>query len=161
MSVAQNASALRIALVGTPNCGKTALFNRLTGSRQKVANYAGVTVERKEGYFRDPAGRRCAVLDLSARRVATTKMSPGKASALVGWSPVRADGAAEAGGGAVCASAGDASSVTAASATVDAASPKRFPLGIFLSSFVGRAAGPPIDPLVRRIARRLKLKPID
>jgi ferrous iron transport protein B len=41
----------RIALVGAPNCGKTALFNRLTGSRQKVANYPGVTVERKEGAF--------------------------------------------------------------------------------------------------------------
>jgi len=40
---------IRAALVGPPNCGKTALFNRLTGSRQKVANYAGVTVERKEG----------------------------------------------------------------------------------------------------------------
>ena len=39
----------RVALVGAPNCGKTALFNRLTGSRQKVANYPGVTVERKEG----------------------------------------------------------------------------------------------------------------
>jgi hypothetical protein len=37
------------ALVGNPNAGKTALFNRLTGSRQKVANYAGVTIERKEG----------------------------------------------------------------------------------------------------------------
>jgi len=36
-----------VALVGNPNCGKTALFNLLTGSRQKVANYAGVTVERK------------------------------------------------------------------------------------------------------------------
>ena len=49
-----DASALdpmRLALVGVPNCGKTALFNRLTGSRQKVANYAGVTVERKEGSF--------------------------------------------------------------------------------------------------------------
>jgi ferrous iron transport protein B len=44
-------SVRRIALVGAPNCGKTALFNRLTGSRQKVANYAGVTVERKEGAF--------------------------------------------------------------------------------------------------------------
>ena len=45
---------LSIALVGNPNCGKTALFNRLTGSRQKVANYPGVTVERKEGRFVGP-----------------------------------------------------------------------------------------------------------
>jgi len=45
---------LRLALVGNPNCGKTALFNRLTGARQKVANYAGVTVERKEGAFSSP-----------------------------------------------------------------------------------------------------------
>ncbi|MBP6596547.1 MAG: ferrous iron transporter B [Arenimonas sp.] len=58
------ARALHIALVGSPNCGKTALFNRLTGSRQKVANYAGVTVERKEGQFSTPAGRRVRVLDL-------------------------------------------------------------------------------------------------
>ena len=57
-------SALNIALVGNPNCGKTALFNRLTGSRQKVANYAGVTVERKEGQFRTPGGRSVRVLDL-------------------------------------------------------------------------------------------------
>ncbi|GAA4868188.1 ferrous iron transport protein B [Luteimonas vadosa] len=55
---------LRLALVGTPNCGKTALFNLLTGSRQKVANYAGVTVERKEGRLRTPAGRDVALLDL-------------------------------------------------------------------------------------------------
>lgn len=54
----------RIALVGNPNCGKTALFNLLTGSRQKVANYAGVTVERKEGRLRAPSGRQFAVLDL-------------------------------------------------------------------------------------------------
>jgi len=47
--------AFRVALVGPPNCGKTALFNRLTGSRQKVANYAGVTVERKEGAFVSPS----------------------------------------------------------------------------------------------------------
>jgi ferrous iron transport protein B len=56
---------LRIALVGVPNCGKTALFNRLTGSHQKVANYPGVTVERKEGACHDAAtGRRYRVLDL-------------------------------------------------------------------------------------------------
>src|SRR5690606_8575394 len=54
----------RIALVGNPNCGKTALFNQLTGSRQKVANYAGVTVERKEGRFTAPSGRVVRVLDL-------------------------------------------------------------------------------------------------
>ncbi|MDR6841048.1 ferrous iron transport protein B [Pseudoxanthomonas sacheonensis] len=62
-----NAAALspRLALVGSPNCGKTALFNQLTGSRQKVANYAGVTVERKEGRLHSVAsGRSYAVLDL-------------------------------------------------------------------------------------------------
>jgi len=45
------AAELRLALLGVPNSGKTALFNRLTGGHQKVANYAGVTVERKEGRF--------------------------------------------------------------------------------------------------------------
>ncbi len=54
----------RVALVGNPNCGKTALFNLLTGSRQKVANYTGVTVERKEGRLHAPSGRHFAVLDL-------------------------------------------------------------------------------------------------
>ena len=62
---AADASTLRLALVGNPNCGKTALFNLLTGSRQKVANYAGVTVERKEGRLHAAAsGRHYAVLDL-------------------------------------------------------------------------------------------------
>jgi len=55
---------LRIALVGNPNCGKSALFNLLTGSRQKVANYAGVTIERKEGRLTAPSGRSYALLDL-------------------------------------------------------------------------------------------------
>ena len=58
------AATPRIALVGNPNCGKTALFNLLTGSRQKVANYAGVTVERKEGRLHAPSGRDYALLDL-------------------------------------------------------------------------------------------------
>ncbi|MDQ8036974.1 MAG: FeoB small GTPase domain-containing protein, partial [Pedobacter sp.] len=57
-------AALRIALVGNPNCGKTSLFNQLTGARQKVANYAGVTVERKEGRLTLPSGRHAQVLDL-------------------------------------------------------------------------------------------------
>ncbi|HCL60051.1 ferrous iron transporter B [Acinetobacter variabilis] len=55
---------LRIALVGNPNCGKTSLFNHLTGSRQKVGNYAGVTVERKVGNFTLPSGKPVRVLDL-------------------------------------------------------------------------------------------------
>ncbi|AOX16002.1 ferrous iron transport protein B [Kozakia baliensis NRIC 0488] len=55
---------LHAALVGNPNCGKTSLFNQLTGSRQKVANYAGVTVERKEGRFTTPQGRLVRLLDL-------------------------------------------------------------------------------------------------
>ncbi|MGY3231329.1 ferrous iron transport protein B [Luteibacter sp. HA06] len=59
-----SATSMRIALVGNPNCGKTALFNQLTGGRQKVANYAGVTVERKEGRFIAPSGRTLHVLDL-------------------------------------------------------------------------------------------------
>jgi len=54
----------RVALVGNPNSGKTALFNALTGSRQKVANYAGVTVERKEGHVQTADGRTLSVLDL-------------------------------------------------------------------------------------------------
>jgi len=53
-----------VALVGNPNCGKTALFNLLTGARQKVANYAGVTVERKEGQTRLADGTQLCVLDL-------------------------------------------------------------------------------------------------
>ena len=52
------------ALVGAPNCGKTALFNRLTGSHQKVANYAGVTVEKKEGGLTSPSGKRFQIIDL-------------------------------------------------------------------------------------------------
>ena len=61
-----------VALLGNPNCGKTALFNRLTGSRQKVANYAGVTIERKEGSFTSPAGRAFQLVSPPHR------MSPGQ-----------------------------------------------------------------------------------
>ena len=58
------AGACHFALVGTPNSGKTALFNALTGNRQKVANYPGVTVERKSGALVTPSGRKVTIVDL-------------------------------------------------------------------------------------------------
>jgi len=61
---AQLTTSLNLTLVGTPNSGKTALFNALTGSRQRSANYPGVTVERKSGSFMTPAGRSVAIVDL-------------------------------------------------------------------------------------------------
>ncbi len=64
MSAALSATPKIIALVGNPNCGKTALFNLLTGARQKVANYAGVTVERKVGTARLATGQTISVVDL-------------------------------------------------------------------------------------------------
>jgi ferrous iron transport protein B len=64
MTTVTDINGWRFALVGTPNSGKTALFNALTGSRQKVANYAGVTVERKAGVLQTPSGRRIDLVDL-------------------------------------------------------------------------------------------------
>ena len=64
MNMAAEVGVRRFALIGTPNCGKTALFNALTGSRQKVANYPGVTVERKSGVLRLPSGRSVNLVDL-------------------------------------------------------------------------------------------------
>ncbi|MFN7094350.1 MAG: ferrous iron transporter B [Burkholderiales bacterium] len=55
---------INITLVGNPNCGKTALFNALTGSKQRVANYAGVTVEKKHGFFITPKHINCTLIDL-------------------------------------------------------------------------------------------------
>ncbi len=56
---------MHVVLTGNPNCGKTTLFNALTGLRAKVGNYAGVTVERKEGRLLDtPADAGIKVLDL-------------------------------------------------------------------------------------------------
>ncbi len=57
-------AAYRLALVGNPNCGKSALFNALTGGRQKVGNYPGVTVERRVGRLRTPSGIAIDVIDL-------------------------------------------------------------------------------------------------
>ena len=64
MTVSTDLCIRHYALIGTPNSGKTALFNALTGSRQKVANYPGVTVERKSGLFSTPAGHAINVIDL-------------------------------------------------------------------------------------------------
>jgi len=64
MSALTDTDAWHFALVGTPNSGKTALFNALTGGRQKVANYPGVTVERKAGVLHTPAGHRVNLIDL-------------------------------------------------------------------------------------------------
>src|SRR4051795_7495269 len=64
MSDLAHPSPSRIALVGNPNCGKTALFNALTGGRQKVANYPGVTVERKSGSIQTPSGHHVNLIDL-------------------------------------------------------------------------------------------------
>ena len=52
-----------IGLIGNPNCGKTTIFNQLTGARQKVANWSGVTVEKREGYLKRN-GYRIKIVDL-------------------------------------------------------------------------------------------------
>src|SRR5690349_24886588 len=57
-------ASLTIALAGNPSCGKTTLFNALTGLRQKVANYPGVTVEKKTGRCKLSDGRWIDVIDL-------------------------------------------------------------------------------------------------
>lgn len=74
-----------VALVGNPNAGKSALFNALTGARQKIANYPGVTVERKSGRVMFADGRPVEMIDLpgaySLTLTALTKPSP----AMLSW----------------------------------------------------------------------------
>ena len=72
-----------IALVGIPNCGKTALFNALTGSRQKVANYSGVTVEKKEGKLRTGGNAELRVIDLPGTYSLKPKTPDEEVTALV------------------------------------------------------------------------------
>jgi ferrous iron transport protein B len=75
----------RVALVGNPNCGKSSLFNRLTGSQQKVANYAGVTVELKRGLMKTAQGKSVTVLDLPG----TYSLNPGAEDEAVACQVVR------------------------------------------------------------------------
>ncbi len=56
--------AIKIALVGNPNCGKTTMFNALTGANQYVGNWPGVTVEKKEGKLKDSKGEEIIITDL-------------------------------------------------------------------------------------------------
>ncbi|MFC1760408.1 FeoB small GTPase domain-containing protein, partial [Candidatus Neomarinimicrobiota bacterium] len=53
-----------VALIGNPNCGKTAIFNHLTGMSQKVSNYPGITVEKKIGKLKSDSDEQVNVLDL-------------------------------------------------------------------------------------------------
>jgi len=62
-AVASIASPIRIALLGNPNTGKSTLFNRLTGKRQHIANYPGITVEKKTGLL-EIEGQRFELIDL-------------------------------------------------------------------------------------------------
>ncbi|MCF6213761.1 MAG: ferrous iron transport protein B [Flavobacteriaceae bacterium] len=59
-----NAKIIKIALVGNPNTGKTSLFNQLTGLKQNVGNYPGITVDRKEGFFKLNATTSASIIDL-------------------------------------------------------------------------------------------------
>jgi len=77
----------RVALVGNPNCGKSSLFNRLTGSQQKVANYAGVTVELKSGLMKTAQGKSITLLDLPG----TYSLNPGAADEAVACQVVRGE----------------------------------------------------------------------
>jgi len=82
-----------IAIAGNPNCGKSTLFNALTGLRQKIGNYSGVTVERKVGYFRGTHGESMTLLDLPGSYSMQVR-SPDEAVArdvLLGNAPIRPD----------------------------------------------------------------------
>ena len=72
---------LRVALIGNPNCGKSTLFNALTGRRQRVANFPGVTVERAEGEYRQNDGTQVALIDLPGT-YSLSPESPDEAIAL-------------------------------------------------------------------------------
>ena len=67
-------NALRVVLIGNPNCGKTSLFNSVTGAKEKVGNYGGVTVDSKEGWF-NIDGHKVQLVDLPGT-YSLTEFSP-------------------------------------------------------------------------------------
>ena len=62
--MSEKKQGLKIALVGNPNAGKTSLFNQLTGLKQKVGNFPGVTMDKNFGFFKLPDGNSSIVIDL-------------------------------------------------------------------------------------------------
>jgi len=74
------AKQVTIGLIGNPNCGKTTLFNGLTGANQHIGNWPGVTVERKEGAFALPSGRAATLVDLPGIYSLTATSEDEKAS---------------------------------------------------------------------------------
>src|SRR5438874_6569332 len=86
----QSSGELVVALAGNPNSGKTTIFNALTGLRQKVANYPGVTVERKTGTCKLPGGRRALIIDLPGTYSLISR-SPDEAVAMEVLRGLRAD----------------------------------------------------------------------
>ena len=58
------ARQINVALIGNPNTGKTSVFNRLTGLNQKVGNYPGITVEKKQGLCKLDRGLKAHIIDL-------------------------------------------------------------------------------------------------
>ena len=81
----ENAAKIKIALAGNPNCGKTTIFNNITGAKQHVGNYPGVTVEKKEGH-RTFNGKDLLFVDLPGTYSLTarslTKSSPVTSSSM-------------------------------------------------------------------------------
>jgi len=80
---AQGTAYRTVAVVGPPNSGKTTLFNRLTGLRQKVGNFPGVTVEHHTGYIRDGEGEEVALIDLPGIYSLTPKSEDEKVAIAV------------------------------------------------------------------------------
>ena len=72
---------IKVALIGNPNTGKTSLFNQLTGLNQKVGNYPGITVDKKEGISKLSATQSAIITDLPG----TYSINPTSLTGLKMW----------------------------------------------------------------------------